>query len=222
MSFEDDILSLNGPQYHRDHSSSFGETSWTSLQRSRLDSTNWTNLKGARTRNIYQAVDRCVDVVVSVIPHWGSADTNTEPAARCWDGMKSVLMSRGSSFRYSSSWRLMELQLRETPILILLSSCVLLQRAAAPWIKLCLNLLSALDLQRWSTSENGGRVAILSRINNTSIKLVWRPPRERVIFDSVFNRQSSCIFSAVLLMGSLASCYCVDNLASLWTSGPDL
>lgn len=144
-----------------------------------------------------QAVDRCEDVVVSVIPHWGCADTNTQPAARCWDAMKSVLMSRGSSFRYSSSWRLMELQRRDTPILILLSSCVLSPRAAAPWKKLCLNLLSALDLQWWSTSENGGRAAILSRINNTSIKLVWRPPRERIIFDSVFSRQSSCIFSAL-------------------------
>jgi hypothetical protein len=197
MSFEDDMLSLNGPQYHRDHSSSFGETSWTSLQRSWLEVQIELIWKGLARRNIYQAVDRCEDVVVSVIPHWGCADTNTQPAARCWDAMKSVLMSRGSSFRYSSSWRLMELQRRDTPILILLSSCVLSPRAAAPWKKLCLNLLSALDLQWWSTSENDGRAAILSRINNTSIKLVWRPPRERIIFDSVFSRQSSCIFSAL-------------------------
>ncbi len=46
MSFEDDMLSLNGPQYHRDHSSSFGDISWTSLQRSRLDSTNCIISKG--------------------------------------------------------------------------------------------------------------------------------------------------------------------------------
>jgi hypothetical protein len=41
----------------------------------------------------------------------------------------------------------MELQGKETPILILLSSCVLLPRAAAPWKKLCVKLLSELDLQ---------------------------------------------------------------------------